>query len=119
MNIPFVITTPVFGTKKVCREMNIIKTTINIGAGAPFRVIHISDTHLTYADMRDGERKVKLADSRKKYFTKAELALLEKIIACAKHEKPYVLNAEEIRMMQRILTNYTKPQITKKQKENA
>lgn len=25
----------------------------------------------------------------RKYFTKAELALLEKIIACAKHEKPY------------------------------
>ena len=54
----------------------------------------------------------------RKYFSKAELALLEKIITYAKREKPYLLNSEEIRMMQRILSNYTKPQTVKKQKEN-
>ena len=40
--------------------MNIIHTTLNIGATAPFKIIHLSDTHLTYADLRDGQRKVDL-----------------------------------------------------------
>ena len=40
--------------------MNIIHTTLNIGATAPFKVLHLSDTHLTYADLRDGQRKVDL-----------------------------------------------------------
>ena len=53
----------------------------------------------------------------RKYFTKTELALLEKIITCAKRDTPYLLTHEEIRVLQRILTNYTKPQIPKKEKE--
>ena len=50
----------------------------------------------------------------RKYFTKAELALLEKIITYSRQNKPYILCTEEIRTLQRILSNYTKPQITKK-----
>ena len=50
----------------------------------------------------------------RKYFTKTELALLEKIIACAKRDTPYLLTHEEIRVLQRILTNYTNPQIPPK-----
>jgi len=52
--------------------MNIINTRLSVGAVKPFRVIHISDTHLTYADMRDGKRKVDLAEKRKKYPGEAE-----------------------------------------------
>ena len=33
--------------------MNITRTTLSVGATAPFTAIHASDTHLTYADMRD------------------------------------------------------------------
>ena len=40
--------------------LNIIRTTLNVGATAPFTAIHASDTHLTYADIRDGQRKVDL-----------------------------------------------------------
>lgn len=55
--------------------MKIIPTTLNIGVQTPFRVLHITDTHLVYADMRDGQRKVDLAEKRKKYFPEAEEAL--------------------------------------------
>ena len=48
--------------------MSVIKTTLKVGATKPFQILHMSDTHLTYADMRDGERKVNLALSREKIF---------------------------------------------------
>ncbi len=41
-----------------------ISTALNIGLEKPFSFIHISDTHLTFADDRDGERKVRLARDR-------------------------------------------------------
>lgn len=49
-----------------------IETNIKLGALAPFKVIHIADTHLTLADMRDGERKVELAKKRSQYYRGAE-----------------------------------------------
>lgn len=52
--------------------MNIIETKLHIGARKPFTVIHMSDTHLTLADLRDGERKVTLAEKRVKHFPHAE-----------------------------------------------
>ena len=57
--------------------MNVIHTTLEIGATAPFRIIHLSDTHLTYADLRDGQRKVKLIDWRLPGFPHAEAVLAE------------------------------------------
>ncbi len=36
-------------------------TKIDIGLPKPLRLIHFSDTHLTRADNRDHERKIKLA----------------------------------------------------------
>ena len=52
--------------------MNIIETKLHIGVEKPFTVIHLSDTHLTRADLRDGERKVTLAEKRVKHFPHAE-----------------------------------------------
>ena len=57
--------------------MNIIHTTLHVGATAPFTAIHASDTHLTYADMRDGQRKVDLISWRLPGFPHAETALTE------------------------------------------
>ena len=57
--------------------MNIIHTTLPIGATAPFTIIHLSDTHLTYADLRDGQRKVDLIDWRLPSFPNAEKVLAE------------------------------------------
>ena len=55
--------------------MKVIETKLNVGIKEPFQVIHATDTHLTYADMRDGERKVILSEQRKKFFSKAEEVL--------------------------------------------
>ena len=52
--------------------MKILETKLRIGVKEPFRVLHASDTHLTYADMRDGERKVTLSGDREKIFSHAE-----------------------------------------------
>lgn len=57
--------------------MNIIHTTLPVGATAPFTIIHLSDTHLTYADLRDGQRKVDLIDWRLPSFPNAEKVLAE------------------------------------------
>lgn len=55
--------------------MELICTQIKIGLPAPVRVLHLSDTHLTRADLRDGDRKVKLADDRYSAFPHAEEVL--------------------------------------------
>ena len=52
--------------------MTILNTKIHIGLEKPVCVLHASDTHLTRADMRDGERKVKLAEQRIHGFPHAE-----------------------------------------------
>ncbi len=57
--------------------MNIIHTTLHVGATAPFTAIHASDTHLTYADMRDGQRKADLVAWRLPSFPHAEATLAE------------------------------------------
>lgn len=51
--------------------MRIINTSLEIGAEKPFEIIHLSDTHLTYADARDSERKVILAKERLSAFPEA------------------------------------------------
>ena len=55
--------------------MSIIKTKFFVGATTPFQVLHLSDTHLTRADLRDGERKVTLAQNRLPHFSEAEQVL--------------------------------------------
>lgn len=57
--------------------MKVIETTLNIGLESPFRIMHVSDTHLTDADMRDGERKVALARERRGIFPHADEMLCE------------------------------------------
>lgn len=57
------------------RIMELLKTQIHIGLESPVRVLHFSDTHLTRADLRDGERKVQLAEGRKAGFPHAEEVL--------------------------------------------
>ena len=47
------------------------KITIDVGATSPFSALHISDTHLTFADERNDDRKIKLAASRLRHFSKA------------------------------------------------
>lgn len=48
---------------------------IEVGAEKPFSVLHISDSHLAYADERDNSRKQKLANRRIKGFKIPEASL--------------------------------------------
>ena len=49
--------------------------TLAVGADEPFCFLHLSDTHLTLADSRDGKRKVTLAESRSSLFPWAQANL--------------------------------------------
>ncbi len=44
--------------------MKVVETRLHIGLPAPVSLLHISDTHLTYADERDDQRKMDLAAGR-------------------------------------------------------
>ena len=57
--------------------MQPVHTSIEIGLPAPIRVLHASDTHLTHADARDGQRKVDLAANRLPGFPHADQKLSE------------------------------------------
>ena len=50
--------------------------TLDLGADKPFTFLHVSDTHLTFADERDGQRKTELAARRALTFPDAEENLL-------------------------------------------
>ena len=75
--------------------MNIIQTTLHIGVEKPFRVLHATDTHLTYADLRDGERKVALAEKRARYFSKAA-KMLDAIAKLSKEQDLPILHTGDL-----------------------
>ncbi len=66
--------------------MNILNSEIKICADKPFTVIHASDTHIVFADGRDGERKIKLAEGRKNTFPGAD-EIFDKLIALQNETK--------------------------------
>lgn len=51
--------------------MKIVKFNLKVGATKPFKALHISDTHITFADERETERKQQLAEKRSHYFGRA------------------------------------------------
>lgn len=57
--------------------LNILRTSVKIGIPAPFKLLHISDTHLAFADERDNKRKRELAEKRFRFFQNAEAFLAE------------------------------------------
>ena len=75
--------------------MKRIDNIIEIGLDAPIRIIHVSDTHLTYADMRDGERKVKLIEWRAPSFPEAE-DMLRSIGTLAREENLPIMHTGDL-----------------------
>ncbi len=57
--------------------MDIITQSLRVGATKPFSILHMTDTHLTLADERDGEKKIKHAEGRVPFFPPAEPMLAE------------------------------------------
>ena len=68
---------------------------IEIGLVEPVRVLHLSDTHLTRADMRDGERKVALSEKRSQYYRAAE-EVLKTAAELSKAEQIPILHTGDI-----------------------
>ena len=75
--------------------MQILSLELNIGASSPFEIIHMSDTHLTFADDRNDERKIKLAERRAKVFPEAE-AMLEKASELSREHNAPVIHTGDI-----------------------
>ena len=75
--------------------MTIIRTTLSVGATAPFTAIHASDTHLTYADIRDGQRKVDLVAWRLPSFPHSE-AVLARLGALSKELNAPILHTGDL-----------------------
>lgn len=59
--------------------LNIRKRNIHIGLDAPFKMVHISDTHIALANSADSERKIMVGAGRSRYFPNAEHYLDEAI----------------------------------------
>ena len=76
-------------------EKNLLKTVIHVGAEKPFRVLHLSDTHLTLCDERDDERKNKLAIKRERIFPYQE-QMLDFAAAYAKKENIPIVHTGDI-----------------------
>ena len=55
--------------------MEIIKNYIHIGIKEPFCILHASDTHLTFCDERNDQRKIELSKNRSDIFPNAEADL--------------------------------------------
>ncbi len=53
-------------------RLKITPVTVEINAEQPFKALHISDSHLCLADSRENDRKLKLAQDRKRYFNRGE-----------------------------------------------
>ena len=53
----------------------LMKTRLEVGSREPISVLHLSDTHLVFADARDGERKVTLSQKRECIFPDAPSVL--------------------------------------------
>ena len=49
-------------------KMNLLKIQLQLGLSRSLHFLHISDTHLSYADHRDTKRKQMLAKQRRKLF---------------------------------------------------
>lgn len=70
--------------------MELLKTTIRIGLDKPFKVLHLSDTHLTFADSRDDQRKLDLAAGRLKVFGQTEGYLNEAAAYARENNMPII-----------------------------
>lgn len=68
---------------------------IPVGLPKPVRALHVSDTHLCYADERENDRKRTLAASRVRYFGKGP-AHLDAALAYAKERGELVLHTGDL-----------------------
>lgn len=88
--------------------MQILSLELNIGVSSPFEIIHISDTHLTLADNRNDERKIKLAERRAKGFPEAEKVLEKTSEISREHNAPIIHTGDIIDFVSELNLDVTK-----------
>lgn len=71
--------------------LRLARIKIRIGLPAPFKVLHLSDSHITLADARDNDRKRTLAATRLKVFPDNQ-ARLSELFAYAKSSNEMILH---------------------------
>ena len=72
-----------------------LRSELKVGAEAPFQIVHITDTHLTYADDRDGERKTALAKARARFFPQAE-EVLQKACGISREQQAVIMHTGDL-----------------------
>ena len=77
------------------KPLNIKEVTIDIGLKKPFDVMHVSDTHLVWADDRDEDQKVKLAARRTGYMGFGE-HYLDEAIHMARERGMYMFHTGDL-----------------------
>lgn len=73
------------------KAMKIQKFVVKVGATQPFKALHISDTHITFADERETERKQELAKNRARYFRNS-VAQFNAAVEYAKEQNALLLH---------------------------
>lgn len=81
--------------KKDGTELKITQIHVSAGASQPFRALHVSDTHLCFADERENERKRTLAADRIRYFRKGE-AFFDAAMAHARKNEELFLHTGDL-----------------------
>ena len=77
------------------KPLNIKEITVEVGATKPFDVMHLSDTHITFADDRDDERKMLLAGRRSHYMGYGE-HYMDEAIHYAKERGMYMMHTGDM-----------------------
>ena len=62
----FAVDGPAASTRRLkgFSPLDVKKLRIDVGAERPFKVVHVSDTHIVRAELSDGDRKIRLAAAR-------------------------------------------------------
>ncbi len=79
--------------------MDLLHTTVEIGLEEPFRVLHLTDSHICRAGAEDGERKMKLAKQRAAVFDEegpgsAEKNLREQLAYADENDLPILYTGD-------------------------
>ena len=69
---------------------------VHIGLEKPFSILHISDSHITEADERDGEDKRRFAESRRRTFGGRQQSALLSSLDWAKSNVDYVVHTGDL-----------------------
>ncbi|MBR5661267.1 MAG: metallophosphoesterase [Bacteroidales bacterium] len=77
------------------KPLNIKEITVEVGAKEPFDVMHLSDTHITFADDRNDERKMLLACRRSGYMGYGE-HYLDEAIRYARERGMYMMHTGDM-----------------------